>query len=502
MKKQIFYPQNLDLERLLEGYDLSPTRRRNVTLKTLKMVSILFITNYNSHRFNEKGYTTFSSRFKKKLLNNDYKLVHDLLTKGPDPILEINVQYKVGKSCKLHRLVYKYRTSVPSRIVIHQQQNSESSSSFLDDQFTQNVLTLDIRVYELLFNLYNELDSGTKTGIEKVLLKNYIGRNLNIIDDIDNGIYLNNQSRTNLRYNSTITSLNKVVRPFLLCNGHTLSIVDIKSSQPYILASILNNQFLKSKDVGYNIKTIYPHIPASILFPRFLKGKGAGIEKFRQSPFHQDFYSYVLLKELGRESTKEERDKLKYKTMQFLFFNNSTARDDGEIGYLKRQFPSIDAVITQFLNIIGKRRFAYLLQRTESYLVLDKVCKEFHLRYPEAPFFTIHDAVMTTVDYSKELNAIMYHQLYSSTGIVPGLKIEPPILDIFPSDYSINRVKNKILKRSKEIKHIDEAVEVLDINIKKTDELIHKMSKKENHILEFEILKYNHKKNDCEEKNI
>ena len=163
--------------------------------------------------------------------------------------------------------------------------------------------------------------------------------------------------------------------------------------------------------------------------------------------------------------------------MQFLFFNKSVARDKRELGYLKRQFPSINSIITKFLNIIGSTKFAYLLQRTESYLVLENVCKDFHIKYPEAPFFTIHDAVLTTAEYSEALNDIMFDQLYSITRIVPGLKIEHPNLDIIPSDYIINRVKNKIVKRSKKIKHINDAVEVFEYNIKKTDELINRLKK-------------------------
>jgi len=477
MKKYIIYPENLNMERLLENYNLSPTRKKNITLKSIKLVSRLFINNYNRHNFNELGYTTIGSKYKKKLLNNDYNFVHELLTTGPDPIIEIEKSYKVGESSKLHRLKIKYRTSAPSILVLEQQHNSKTSLSFLDNQFTQNTLSLDPKVYELLFNLYNELNNKITTDMEKSLLKYYIGRNINIIEDINNGIYIYNKSITNLRYNSTITSINKIIRPYLLCNGKTLSIVDINTSQPYILASILNNNFIISKEVGYNINTIYKNLGGVILFPRFLKGNEVGIEKFRQSPFHQDFYSHVLIKELGRKPTIEERDKLKSKTMQFLFFNKSVARDKRELGYLKRQFPSINSIITKFLNIIGSTKFAYLLQRTESYLVLENVCKDFHIKYPEAPFFTIHDAVLTTAEYSEALNDIMFDQLYSITRIVPGLKIEHPNLDIIPSDYIINRVKNKIVKRSKKIKHINDAVEVFEYNIKKTDELINRLKK-------------------------
>jgi hypothetical protein len=379
----------------------------------------------------------------------------------------------------VYRLNPKYRNSAPSILELPEQ-GYESTLPFLDRQFTRNHLSLDSRVYEYLFNLFSEIDNYPLTENQRLLLKNYIGRNLNIIDDIDNGIIQYHRSRANLRYNSTITSLNKVVRPFLLCNGRPLISVDIKAAQPYILASILNDGFFTSEDEGYNIGTIYPRVPGAILFPLFLVGKEADIEIFKQSPFHQDFYSYVLRNELGREPTEEEREVLKKKTMQFLFFNNSSARGKRELGYLKRQFPGIDTIITKFLNIIGSSRFSYLLQRSESYLVLENVCKEFHNRYPEAPIFTIHDSVLTTAEYSNDLYELMFETLHSITGIVPGLKMEQPDLSVIPSDKSINHVLKKIVKRSGKIKHIDEANEVLEINLNQADEFINEKTKNKN----------------------
>jgi len=469
--KRTVYPQKLNIEKLLNDYKLTRTRKKNVMKKLLKMISKVCITNYNVHRFDSKGYTPIGSDFKKRLLNNDYRWVHDILMTGDDPIIEVKDSYKVGESTKMYRLNPKYRNSALSVMELPEQ-DYETTLPFLDGQFKKNHLSLDPRVYEYLFNLYSEVDSLPLKDNQRVLLRNYIGRALNIVDDIDNGFLQYHRSRSNLRYNSTITTLNKVVRPFLLCNGRPLVSIDIKAAQPYILASILNDEFLTSREEGYNVRTIYPRVPGAILFPPFLVGKEADIERFKQSPFDQDFYSYVLRNELGREPTEEEREVLKKKTMQFLFFNKSAARDKGELVYFRRQFPRIDTIITQFLNIIGSKRFSYLLQRTESYLVLEKVCKEFHNRYPEAPIFTIHDSVLTTPEYSDDLYELMYDTLNSITGIVPGLKMETPDQSVIPSDKSINHVLRKIEKRSGRITHIDEAIEVLEINLNRADDFI------------------------------
>lgn len=47
----------------------------------------------------------------------------------------------------------------------------------------------------------------------------------------------------------------------------------------------------------------------------------------------------------------------------------------------------------------GYTKFATLLQRIESHIILDVVCKELTQKYPTIPLFTVHDSVATTEEY-------------------------------------------------------------------------------------------------------
>ena len=58
------------------------------------------------------------------------------------------------------------------------------------------------------------------------------------------------------------------------------------------------------------------------------------------------------------------------------------------------------------------------------------------------------------------------------TGINPGLKIEKHSLEIIPSIDSIKYITDKIIKRSKKIKVLNNTSGVFDYNIAKTEELI------------------------------
>jgi hypothetical protein len=471
--KTLIYPQNLDLETLYLNNGYSITIQKNMILRTLKIVSILTPTNYNSYRFNNQGYVYLSSRLKKKILGNYYSIFHKELIKCDNPIIEMASRYKVGEETKLYRLIPKYRKSKIEKFHYQEKNIKPKKHDFLSNQFQLHNLSFDKDVFTYLFNFYKELEKKMDNDKQKVLLKNYIGRNLCIIDDICNNDIFYGRSTSNNRYYSSITVLNRIIRPFILVNNKPLYSIDIKSSQPYILATIMDfNFFNNNNNKLYNYNSIYNNIGGIILFPRFLKRNILGIEEYRSISFEDDFYAHVLRQELKREPIPIERERLKQKTMQFLFFNNSNARKKSELKYLVNQFPSVNSFITSCLNIFKGRKFSFILQRAESLLVIDVVAKEFHEKFPNEPFFTLHDAIFTTKENSEYIYNLMRNRLKEHTGITPGLKLETPNMSVIPSEFDIDRITDKIMKRSKKLKDIFDGVEVFHSNIDITNEFL------------------------------
>jgi hypothetical protein len=94
----------------------------------------------------------------------------------------------------------------------------------------------------------------------------------------------------------------------------------------------------------------------------------------------------------------------------------------------KRLFPSVYDVFS-YLKRKDKTFLACLLQRIESYLILDVICKRISNEYPDIPIYTIHDSIATTSGNEKHVERIMKEELTKHIGIPPTLKFDYWISD-------------------------------------------------------------------------
>ena len=107
-------------------------------------------------------------------------------------------------------------------------------------------------------------------------------------------------------------------------------------------------------------------------------------------------------------------------------------------------FPGVDKWIIELHSLVGSDKFSYLLQRAESYLLLNVVCREFHQHYPIAPLFTIHDGILTFREYLPDLTGFVLTRLEDVTGISGGAKTTYPQIDPEPHIEYIEKVWDKI----------------------------------------------------------
>ena len=297
--------------------------------------------------------------------------------------------------------------------------------------------------------------------------------------------------------------------------------VDVSSSQPYILSSVIQSRFYYDTSEEYNLKTIYPELykelisngnidisttySSSFSFQYYTNHTSTtntysttitqsssfmwcnffttteieSINRYTQSPFSSDFYTHVLDRYYVYNSTpsrvvqKDEREKLKSTMMYVLFDDNRNHRyHNNQIQIFQTVYPGVERWINQIHKMIGKQRFSYFLQRAESYLLLAVICKEFNEQFPEAPLITIHDGVFTTEEYVQKLNTFVLTRLHELTGVLAGCKIKSSQIDPNPQMKDVENEWLKIQSINTEERYLKNLNGVFTSNIKRGSDFL------------------------------
>jgi hypothetical protein len=534
-------PASINVAGLVDALNTSPTRATNLKDKIYCFISLITDTNDN-YRINDNngGYHNLcSSELKKVLGSKDFYVIRDLLMNPTDPIIEVDKSWhnpNGGNSsgyCQGYRITPKYNTGevafkpIPKKLskVIAKYADKDTCAAdtapdyiFLLDQFESNTLSFDPKVYEFISNFSQQLLVRIQNNnpYQIKLVHNLIGRWIYYIRQIEDNKSWCKVSPKNHRLNSSITNLPRLLRPFLLFNGEALTCLDVTSSQPYLLSSIMQAKFYNESRVGYNLKTIYPELYRELIDNGSIDTSNTGIgyyssntgytnsfisnlsnsssfmwcnfftapdidsiTNYTQAPFYLDFYTDLLNRYYTynnipkRVAQKEDREKLKGTMMFVLFDENKGHRNNNlQIQMFQSVYPGVEKWLNQIHTLIGKKRFSYLLQRAESYLLLNVICKEFIEQHPTAPLITIHDGIFTTKEYVRNLNGFVLRRLREITGIIAGCKIKASQIDSKPQIQDVENEWAKIEPINTDEKYLKNINGVFTSNITRGSEFL------------------------------
>ena len=532
--RKILIPCSINVAELVDALKASPTRAANLKQKIYYFLALIIDTNDN-YRLNDDngGYHKLcSAELKKALGSKDFYVIRDLLMNPADPIIEVDNSWhnpNGGKSsgyCQGYRITSKYNTgevvfkTIPNKLskVISKYADKDTSVTdaapdytFLLDQFESNALSFDPKVYDFISNFSQQLLIRIQNNnpYQIKLLHNLIGRWIYYISQTEDNKLWCKVSPKNHRLNSSITNLPRILRPFLLFNGESLTCVDVTSSQPYILSSVMQAKFYNESTVGFNLKTIYPELYRELIENGSIDTSNTGVKyyssntgytssfisnlsnsssfmwcnfftapdidsitNYTQAPFYLDFYTDLLNRYYTynnipkRLAQKDDREKLKGTMMYVLFDENKGHRNNNlQIQKFQTVYPGVEKWLNQIHSLIGKKRFSYLLQRAESYLLLNVICREFNEQYPAAPLLTIHDGLFTTKDYVRNLNGFVLRRLREITGIIAGCKTKASQIDPSPQIQDVENEWAKIEPISTEEKYLKNINGVFTSNI-------------------------------------
>ena len=492
----IIIPTSVDVKAMVAGLNVSPTKAKGLEMRTNYFLSQVLTTNENWKLNKDNNfYRNICSKTIKLIIGDDYYGILELLTGGNDPVVESDESYSNFSSydqyCKGYRLTAKYNTGeyvyrelprkFTDKIIKYLPEDAETVRmteryNFLLEQYQKHPLTVNSSIYMYLSNFGRQLLERVEEDnkYQKNMIYNLIGRWLYYVEKVEQGDLNPMVAGTNHRLNSVFTNLPKELRGFINCNGKLLYSVDLSASQPYILSKVLDSRFFLDTNDGFNLFSIYnevynllvdnghlisiPSYSNTGMYPFmwsvfFTPKELDSILEYQQIPFLNDYYRYVISKGYNYQLTEQElfdkRTEFKKSTMYILFDDNKGHRlVNQQVRLFKYVYPGVNKWLELSHKVIGNREFSIVMQRCESWLLLNKVCREFLNKHPNIPLFTIHDGLYTYWEYTKDLTSLILTICNEMVGVEPGLKIESPRIEIYPRQHDVD-------KEWKEIKPIN-----------------------------------------------
>jgi len=234
---------------------------------------------------------------------------------------------------------------------------------------------------------------------------------------IENGEIRYSVDTTSFRFHSNVTNMSKKMREYIRIDNKQLLNIDVSNSQPY-LSTILLTDPKKASFLGD------PSL--NMLLSKMQVSKSKDVKRYVSLVSRGQFYEFMQtrFKINGVDMSRDEAKKQCFR----LLFGSKWARTEIEKqtrDIFRKAFPNVYRIFNQ---VKGKNyeRFPILLQRIESYLMLEKVVKTVHEQHPDIICITIHDSVMTGVmtDEIFAVQKILKNEFRKFTGITPKLTYE------------------------------------------------------------------------------
>ncbi|RZA02866.1 MAG: hypothetical protein EOP47_05170 [Sphingobacteriaceae bacterium] len=462
-------PDNFDADALLDTLDVSKTikiRYKNVLHYILHTIIEREELPAANSKFMTRGYYNLLSRYIYKICGNDYRRIIDLLIAAG--IINVDENYLTGGYSKGYRLASNYQGRQNKAVEIsnglfkerylkvirdNEKNNKEELAKipYVTKWYDKDRLKIDVEAvhnfiehYE--FNMSKSISSTYSADVRQQIINRIYNRyNASIlsVSKIQAGQFNVKRTTTDCRLHSNITSLKSELRSFLKFDGKPMVGVDIKASQPFLISQLFKQEIYKKTLTGLDIPSLYPDLHKilqeptnqsqlykTIMFSDYLQDTGnqSNTSSFADVNWENDFYR--LLGDLDKDSTKPvfiKRPKAKGLMMIILYDKKKSKKHYECVKRFAQFFPRENELIDFFSRLSLKHEENFLpilMQRYESRLMLDLVCKNISEQLPDAPIIPVHDSILTTQEYVDRVKKIMFDTICDVTGNKPGIKID------------------------------------------------------------------------------
>jgi hypothetical protein len=419
------------------------------------------------------GYPLHSSILNHIIGKNYTKVIELLVDSG---IIRRTQSYQAGHQSKLYTLTEKYASAriefrnIPKnaallvRISQYEQNEKENNKVALakiphiTKWFDPKRLTINPKKAHALIEFYmteartmipSPLPKGRTEEEIEARINHRVNSMLDTLASLQRGYMGLKKTGLDNRLHSIVSSTKKELRSLYIYDGKPMVSIDLKSSQPYLLTQLLNPKNWGEKGL---ISKLYPQLYSVISKSKFQKllntilmfggfsksqaGKGFRQTGFYKFPWNTDFYQ-TLVDRAGAEGRSKifpNRASAKKKMMMILFDDGVYMDKDPGFNLFRKWYPEEAELISLLKQVSRESKVTsddesanflpITLQRLESYLMLEKVCKQIAKELPDAPLIPIHDCIMTTPAFASKVKEIAVQVLEKITGISPGVTVE------------------------------------------------------------------------------
>ncbi|WP_248723091.1 hypothetical protein [Seonamhaeicola sp. ML3] len=491
MKLHFYFPENLDLDNLID--DNYPTFTPFVREKARYLLHLISVKRLNKKDSVSEEYTKLSSKIMQDMVHNYHEywnyFINDL------KIVERTKSYQTDKFCKGYKFSKEYDTpiakspltlqdrSIRKKLInyINRIKSQNRSYTYLSKWFDDKLqIDEEISIWAMneIFNIkqeYPELrDINITTGKEKRPMKQKDFA-LGSIQRFKEALNQPRRDNNVLRYHSVLTNMNSIYRNAVTYNGEELHALDLKNSQIFLSTKLLSTNYLiRSFNNGAKVDIIFdnpiemykrltnqPFLEVDSLNSKVTKcnlSKTSYIMLglFKDSPLNMHFQEYFRLAIKGnfyenlREKIHKElgvyiesRGDVKRNVFKFMF--SEVHSKSKFVKLFEALFPEVYKVFYD----IKKHDHSVLpraLQRVESNLFIDRIAKRISKELPKAPIYTIHDSIASTKQYIPAIRKIMEEEFLKTIGAVPGIKEEHWCKDNIIKE--VNELKQKAFAKA------------------------------------------------------
>lgn len=193
---------------------------------------------------------------------------------------------------------------------------------------------------------------------------------------------------TTMRVFTPFCGLKSALRTHSECEGECMVGIDVRASQPTLVALILNGNLGKIADCGTKRRFFGVNIPHIKEIGKEVSRKE--FEEYRSVVEDGDIYTHIL-ESVDQSYFHVDRNVVKRLFMRDVLAKKKVDYDSPVENAFKRLFPTIHQMIRKYC-LLNHSNFIRLAQFVESEVVLFAVCRK-AIEYGLDGFFTVHDSI-------------------------------------------------------------------------------------------------------------